>query len=60
MKRHAEGQLESHAAALDRLLQILHLPERDLFHSPAEMLAEAYSQQEERIAYEPAFKRAAG
>jgi len=56
----ATGQLENHAAALNRLLRILNLPERDLFHSPEEMLAEAYRRQEERIAYEPSVRSAAG
>jgi uncharacterized protein (DUF488 family) len=58
----AEGYLENHAAALNRLREMLHLPDQDLFHSPAEMLAEAYRRQEERIAYETAFqaKSAAG
>jgi uncharacterized protein (DUF488 family) len=58
----ADGELETHSDALARLLDILHLPEQDLFHTPAEMLAEAYRLQEERIAYQPALevKSAAG
>ncbi len=49
---HADGRLESHKAALDRLLQLLRLPEYDLFRSHEEVLEEAYRRQEDRIAYE--------
>jgi uncharacterized protein (DUF488 family) len=49
---HADGRLESHAAALSRLIQILNLPEEDMFHPHEEFLAIAYRMQEERIAYE--------
>lgn len=48
---HANGELESHDAALSRLMRLLNLPEEDLFHSREEFLDEAYRLQEERIAY---------
>ena len=50
---HADGSLESHAAALERLRTLVHVPEADLFHSAEELNDEAYRRQEERIAYEP-------
>jgi uncharacterized protein (DUF488 family) len=49
---HADGRLESHADALSRLVRILNLPEHDMFQSRAELLADAYRRQEERIAYD--------
>jgi uncharacterized protein (DUF488 family) len=49
----ADGRLESHAAALSRLATIHNLPEEDMFRSREDLLAEAYSRQEERIAYDP-------
>ncbi len=49
---HANGQLESHEAALSRLARIHSLPEHDMFRSREELLADAYRRQEERIAYE--------
>jgi uncharacterized protein (DUF488 family) len=49
---HANGQLESHEAALSRLARIHNLPEHDMFRSREELLADAYRRQEERIAYE--------
>lgn len=48
---HAAGHLESHDVALSRLARMVNLPERDLFHSREELLADAYSRQEDRIAY---------
>ena len=51
---HADGHLESHDAALSRLARIFNLPEYDLFHSREELLADACSRQEERIAHEVA------
>lgn len=47
-----DGRLESHELALNRLLRLLGLPERDMFRSRAELISEAYKQQAERIAYE--------
>ncbi len=48
---HADGHLESHDEALSRLARMVHLPERDLFHSREELLDDVYRRQEERIAY---------
>jgi hypothetical protein len=48
---HADGHLEPHADAIGRLLQQLGLPEHDLFRTPSEMVDEAYSRQEARVAY---------
>jgi len=47
----ADGQLESHSNALDRLLDEVKLPQRDLFRSREELLKEAFSIQEERVGY---------
>ncbi|MCA9056149.1 MAG: DUF488 domain-containing protein [Planctomycetaceae bacterium] len=46
-----DGGLETHQQAEERLLAGLHLPNRDLFRTHAELLREAYSRQEERIAW---------
>lgn len=51
---HADGHLEAHEAALDRLARMFNLPERDMFRSRDELLDEAYRRQGERIAYEVA------
>jgi uncharacterized protein (DUF488 family) len=48
---HADGRLESHAAAMTRLVRMLDLPEGDMFRSPDEILADAYRLHGERIAY---------
>jgi len=47
----ADGRLEAHGASMARLLDIVGIPRRDLFRSQEELLAEALSRQEERIAY---------
>jgi uncharacterized protein (DUF488 family) len=47
-----DGTLESHDAAMARLLKQLKLPEDDMFRSKQELLEEAYRMQGERIAYE--------
>jgi uncharacterized protein (DUF488 family) len=61
---HADGHLESHGAALDRLARMLKAPENDLFRSREEVLDEVYEIQGERIAYtaeaEDAVSQAAG
>ena len=67
---HADGGLESHEAALERLARQLNLPEHDMFRSHEDVLEDAYRLQEDRIAYyrsevQPApegsgFKSAAG
>ena len=48
---HANGHLEPHEEAMRRLLQRLGLPEQDLFRTRSELIDEAYSKQEARIAY---------
>ena len=50
----ADGSLESHTAAIERLRDQLNLPESDLFRTPQEVLEDAYRLQGERIAYETA------
>ncbi|NUN50661.1 MAG: DUF488 domain-containing protein [Candidatus Brocadiae bacterium] len=47
----ASGELESHEATLDRLLEMEKLGGADLFRSRAEKLSEACARQERRIAY---------
>jgi uncharacterized protein (DUF488 family) len=47
----ADGRLESHEAALERLLHLLGLPNENLFHTRDQLIAEALARQEERIAY---------
>lgn len=49
---HADGHPETHEECLKRLARMLNLPERDMFSSAEELLAEAYHRQEGRIAYE--------
>ena len=49
---HADGSLETHAAALSRLKRLLRLPDDDMFRSSEDVSADAYHLQEERIAYE--------
>jgi hypothetical protein len=46
-----DGDLESHSQAEARLMSRLHLPDRGLFHSHDELLANAYHHQEVRIAW---------
>jgi uncharacterized protein (DUF488 family) len=48
---HADGRLEQHAAAMDRLLDLTGLPRDDLFRSRADLVAEALARQEEQVAY---------
>lgn len=48
---HADGRLESHEAAMDRLLDLTGLPRYDLFRSRSELIAEALARQEELVAY---------
>jgi uncharacterized protein (DUF488 family) len=50
----SDGSLESQEQAARRLTQLLDLPERDLFHSTGEVVAEAYRLQGEKIAYQVA------
>jgi uncharacterized protein (DUF488 family) len=48
---HADGTLELHRKAMERLLGIVGLPPSDLFKSPAELMDEAFAKQEARIAF---------
>ncbi|MFJ1457448.1 DUF488 family protein [Nocardia sp. N2S4-5] len=48
---HADGQLESHSSAVERLMVKFGLAEPDLFRTVAERLEEALNRQERRIAY---------
>lgn len=47
----AQGRIESHDAAMDRLMDTLRLPKDDLYAPRKELLERAYEQQEARIAY---------
>lgn len=49
---HADGTIETHEAMESRLLAICKFPEKDMFKSRGELVAEAYSIQGERVAYE--------
>lgn len=48
---HADGRLESHASAMERLVRQLNLPEQDMFRSHGDIVADAYRLQETRIAH---------
>ena len=48
----SDGALESQEQAERRLAQLFELPERELFRSPGEIVAEAYRLQGEKIAYQ--------
>lgn len=48
---HADGHLETHEAAMERLLAVTGLPKEDLFRSKQELLAEALARQEKQVAY---------
>ena len=48
----ADGSLEEHSAAMDRLLAAFKMPPHgDLLHSRAETIAEALDQQAKKVAY---------
>jgi uncharacterized protein (DUF488 family) len=47
----ADGTLEPHEATMRRLLELWGLSEPDMFRSPEQLLNEALSRQEDRIAY---------
>jgi hypothetical protein len=47
----ADGRLESHGATMERLLDVVGLPHKDLFRSKEELVAEALARQEENVAY---------
>lgn len=48
---HADGHLETHEAAMERLLEVTGLPKEDLFRSKQELLSEALTRQEQQVAY---------
>lgn len=48
---HGDGQVETHEAAMLRLMAGFGLDQDDLFHSREELLQEALARQEKRIAY---------
>jgi len=49
----ADGAVESNDETLQRLRQLLNMAETHLFLSPEELIEEAYTRQEARIAYVP-------
>ncbi len=46
-----DGGLELHTDAMERLLDLIGLPHKELFRSREERIAEALTRQEEKIAY---------
>ena len=50
----ADGSIEPHSSAMERLREQLKMPESDLFRTPEDVLEDAYRMQGERIAYEVA------
>ena len=48
---HADGGIESHEAAMLRLLDLVDLPRVDLFRTREELLADAITRQAQRVAY---------
>jgi uncharacterized protein (DUF488 family) len=48
---HFDGSLESHRSAMLRLIDMSGLPQADLFHRTEDLIAEAITRQESRIAY---------
>lgn len=47
----ADGCLESHSEAMERLLDVTGVPHQDLFRSKQDLIAEALARQQERVAY---------
>lgn len=47
----ADGRLESHDSAMERLLDLVGLPHQDLFRSREQLITEAMDRQAEKIAY---------
>lgn len=47
----SDGSLERHQDTMERLLDVVGLPHEDLFRSKDELVTEALSRQEDRIAY---------
>ncbi len=48
---HADGSIETHCAAMERLLKVVGFPYQDLFHTTDELIADAMMVQESRVAY---------
>lgn len=48
---HADGQLETHEAAMERLLTLTGVPDKDMFLTREELLSKALARQEEQVAY---------
>lgn len=48
---HADGRLETHERAIQRLIRRLRIPEEDMFRTRDDVIADAYWIQGERIAY---------
>lgn len=48
---HSDGHLETHEAAMERLLAVTGIPKEDLFRSKEELLSEALARQEQQVAY---------
>ncbi len=48
---HADGRLETHGEAMDRLLDFLRLPRENLYDTREELIATAVAQQSKRVAY---------
>ena len=57
---HADGRLEAHEEAMDRLIGLAGLARDDLFRSREEIVAEALLRQEGRVAYREAESDAGG
>ncbi len=48
---HGDGNLETHRDAMERLLDVTGLPHEDLFRSRQELISEALTRQEDKVAY---------
>lgn len=48
---HADGHLETHQAAMERLFDLTGVPREDFFRSKEELMAEALERQEKQVAY---------
>ena len=48
---HADGHLETHETAMERLLTMTGVPDKDMFLSSEELLSKALARQEEQVAY---------
>lgn len=48
---HADGHLETHENAMERLLDLTRVPKEDLFKTKDELVSEALARQEKHVAY---------